>query len=95
VLSVSSCLILEPMDTQNDRYAGRPLLILLENYVLSCIGQLPVDKEAGLLSITQRVFVEVQIGKPRSEPRCSFLNLLTRACDRCGAQTRSEPGGQA
>jgi len=45
-----------PKESQADRYAGRPLLILLENYVLSCIGQLPADKEAGLLSVTQRVF---------------------------------------
>jgi hypothetical protein len=45
-----------PKEPQADRYAGRPLLILLENYVLSCIGQLPADKEAGLLSVTQRVF---------------------------------------
>ena len=43
-------------DPQKDRYAGRPLLILLENYVLSCIGELPADKEAGLLSVTQRVY---------------------------------------
>jgi hypothetical protein len=43
-------------DRQRDRYEGKPLLILLENYVLSCIGQLPADKEAGLLSVTQRVF---------------------------------------
>jgi len=45
-----------PKEPQADRYAGRPLLILLENYVLSCIGQLPADKEAGLLSVTQRVY---------------------------------------
>jgi len=43
-------------EPQADRYAGRPLLILLENYVLSCIDQLPADKEAGLLSVTQRVY---------------------------------------
>jgi hypothetical protein len=44
------------MPTQNDRYAGRPLLILLDNYVLSCIGHLPPEKEADLLSATQRVY---------------------------------------
>jgi hypothetical protein len=43
-------------ELQADRYAGRPLLILLDNYVLSCIDQLPADKEAGLLSVTQRVY---------------------------------------
>ncbi len=38
------------------RYAGRPLLILLENYVLSCIGQLPTNKEGGLVAAVQRVW---------------------------------------
>jgi hypothetical protein len=32
------------------------LLVLLENYVLSCIGQLPRDKESRLSSITEHVF---------------------------------------
>jgi hypothetical protein len=43
-------------EPQADRYVGRPLLILLENYVLSCIGQLPADKESSLLSMTQCVY---------------------------------------
>ena len=38
------------------RYAGRPLLILLENYVLSCIGQLPANKESGVVIAVQRVW---------------------------------------
>lgn len=38
------------------RYAGRPLLILLENYVLSTIGHLAPDKETLNASITQRIF---------------------------------------
>jgi hypothetical protein len=45
-----------PKQLNTDRYAGRPLLILLENYVLSCIGHLSSDKEAGLLSVTRRVY---------------------------------------
>ena len=45
-----------PSAPQADRYAGRPLLILLESYVLSCIGQLSTDKETGLLSVTQHVY---------------------------------------
>lgn len=40
----------------NDRYNGRPLLIMLENYVLSAIGSLAPDKEQLAVSITQRVF---------------------------------------
>ncbi|MBL9189435.1 MAG: hypothetical protein JNK23_18275 [Opitutaceae bacterium] len=39
-----------------DRYNGRPLLILLENYVLSAIGSLAPDKEQLAASATQRVF---------------------------------------
>ncbi|WP_395717824.1 hypothetical protein [Prosthecobacter sp.] len=38
------------------RYAGRPLLILLENYVLSAIGTLAPDKDQLVASITQRIF---------------------------------------
>lgn len=38
------------------RYAGRPLLILLENYVLGAIGRLPPDKEELTASITRRIF---------------------------------------
>lgn len=40
----------------SDRYAGRPLLILLENYVLDCIGHLPVDKSSSILTAVQRVY---------------------------------------
>jgi hypothetical protein len=38
------------------RYVGRPLLILLENYVLSAIGSLAPDKDQLVASITQRMF---------------------------------------
>jgi hypothetical protein len=38
------------------RYDGRPLLILLENYVLSAIGTLAPDKDQLAASTTQRVF---------------------------------------
>jgi hypothetical protein len=39
-----------------ERYKGRPLLIILENYVLDCIGELPPDKQALARSTVQRVF---------------------------------------
>jgi hypothetical protein len=38
------------------RYAGRPLLIVLENYVLDCIGEMPPDKQALVRSVVQRVW---------------------------------------
>lgn len=38
------------------RYAGRPLLIVLENYVLDCIGELPPEKQSLARSIVQRVW---------------------------------------
>src|SRR5438477_950450 len=43
-------------EAEPDRYAGRPLLIVLENYVLDCIGQLPPDKQALARSVVQRVW---------------------------------------
>lgn len=38
------------------RYAGRPLLILLENYVLATIGHLTAEKDTLNASITRRIF---------------------------------------
>jgi hypothetical protein len=38
------------------RYEGKPLLMLLESYILDCIGQLPAEKEAGLPPIVQRLY---------------------------------------
>jgi hypothetical protein len=35
-------------DKNSSRYEGRPLLILLENYAMSAIGQLPSDREASV-----------------------------------------------
>ena len=39
-----------------ERYAGRPLLIVLENYVLDCIGELPPETQAAVRSVVQRVW---------------------------------------
>ena len=44
------------VDAESDRYTGRPLLIVLENYVLDCIGSLQPDKEAIARSLVQRVW---------------------------------------
>jgi hypothetical protein len=39
-----------------DRYLGRPLLILFENYVLAAIGALDSDKDERIPPAVQRVF---------------------------------------
>ncbi len=46
----------EPAPPNMDRYTGKPLLILLENYVLSCIGCLPAEKVPGLAAIVRKVY---------------------------------------
>ncbi len=46
----------EPSPTITDRYTGKPLLILLENYVLSCIGCLPQKKVPALTAAVQKVY---------------------------------------
>jgi hypothetical protein len=43
-------------EAEPKRYAGRPLLIVLENYVLDCIGELPPEKEVLARSVVQRVW---------------------------------------
>jgi hypothetical protein len=44
------------VDAESDRYTGRPLLIVLENYVLDCIGALQPEKETLARSVVQRVW---------------------------------------
>jgi hypothetical protein len=39
-----------------ERYQGRPLLIILENYILSCVGELEPEAEATAALAVQRVF---------------------------------------
>lgn len=39
-----------------DRYKGRPLLIVLENYVLDCIGELSREKHDGIREIVGKVW---------------------------------------
>jgi hypothetical protein len=43
-------------DDLGPRYRGRPLLILLENYVISAIGHLEKEQDELAASATQRVF---------------------------------------
>lgn len=47
---------LPSVEAEPERYAGRPLLIVLENYVLDCVGELPPDKQALARSVVQRVW---------------------------------------
>lgn len=39
-----------------DRYAGKPLLILLENYVLDCIGELPAEKRREMARVVKKIY---------------------------------------
>jgi hypothetical protein len=39
-----------------ERYEGRPLILILDNYILDSIGELPSDKKALITSIVQKVF---------------------------------------
>ena len=43
-------------EVEPERYRGRPLLMVLENYVLAAIGELSAEQNAGLAQIVQRVF---------------------------------------
>jgi len=43
-------------DAEPARYAGRPLLIVLENYILDCIGELSADKQSLTQKIVQGTF---------------------------------------
>jgi len=47
---------LHSAEAEPERYSGRPLLIVLENYVLDCIGELGPDKQALARSVVQRVW---------------------------------------
>lgn len=39
-----------------ERYEGRPLLVILENYILDCIGELSTEQQEGLTNIVQKSF---------------------------------------
>ena len=54
--SKSKGVALPSAEVEPERYKGRPLLVLLENYVLHCIGALDFGADARLLYIVQQVF---------------------------------------
>jgi hypothetical protein len=39
-----------------ERYKGKPLLILLENYILECVGHFPMERETLMISVVQKAF---------------------------------------
>lgn len=43
-------------EREPERYAGKPLFILIENYVLSVLGQLDADMNARVEEIVRRVY---------------------------------------
>lgn len=48
--------MLPSASAEPERYRGRPLLIILENYVLAAIGELPSDRHAAIGQIVRKVF---------------------------------------
>src|SRR5262245_8452592 len=52
----SKAVALPSAEVEPERYKGRPLLVLLDNYVLHCIGALASEDDARLLYIVQEVF---------------------------------------
>lgn len=47
---------LPSVELEPDRYVGRPLLIVLENYVLDCVGELPIEKQANIRAMIQKIW---------------------------------------
>lgn len=43
-------------DAEPERYKGRPLLIILENYIMDCIGALAPEAQQRVQASVQRVF---------------------------------------
>jgi hypothetical protein len=39
-----------------ERYEGRPLILILDNYVLDCIGELASNKQALITTLVQKAF---------------------------------------
>jgi hypothetical protein len=43
-------------DPEPERYHRRPLVLVLESYVLDCIGELPADRSETVAELVQSVF---------------------------------------
>ena len=48
--------MIQSADAEPERYKGRPLLIILENYILDCIGALEPERQQQVQAIVQRTF---------------------------------------
>jgi hypothetical protein len=48
--------MLPSKDPEPERYAGRPLLVVLEHYVLAVIGELTPEKSHAMRAVVQKVF---------------------------------------
>ena len=48
--------MIQSADAEPERYKGRPLLIILENYILDCIGALEPERRQQVGAIVQRTF---------------------------------------
>ena len=47
---------LQSAEAEMDRYEDRPLLLVLENYILDAIGSLEVEKNAGITTLIRKIF---------------------------------------
>jgi hypothetical protein len=43
-------------DAEPERYQGRPLLLVLENYVLDCIGELALEDQGRIAEVVRTTF---------------------------------------
>jgi len=43
-------------DALRSRYEGRPLLLILDNYIVDCLGMLAPDKRDGMGAMVQKTF---------------------------------------
>ncbi len=48
--------MMQSSDAELERYKGRPLLIILENYILDCIGALEPERQQQVQAVVQRTF---------------------------------------
>jgi hypothetical protein len=48
--------VTSPTDDWPERYRGKPMLVIVENYALSVVGALSPDKEASVKLIVKRTF---------------------------------------
>ena len=43
-------------EPEPERYDERPLLLVLENYILDCIGELEDEKQGGMVTLIRKIF---------------------------------------